>query len=320
MSERISILNIEPQGYSESARVELLRWGKVDELELNRENLLEKIGSYEILIVRLAHQINREVIEAAPRLKAIVSATTGLDHIDITYARNRGIEILSLQGENDFLKTISASAEHTWALLLALRRRIPSAFASVKRGEWDRDIYKGNDLDGARLGIVGLGRVGRKVATYGLAFNMSVYAFDPFVKDWDVNVDRMASLDHLMESSNVVSLHIPLNNDTNCMIGAKELDLMHNEAVLINTSRGKIIDEHALVSALESGRLAGAALDVLSNERSINQLGLSPLLTYAKSHQNLIITPHVGGATSESMSKTELFMAQKLGRYLMGNL
>ena len=316
-SDSMRILNVEPNGYSESAKLELEQLGNVDYLCLDRRHLLDRISDYEILIVRLSHQIDMEIMDAASTLKVIVSATTGLDHIDLTHATAKGIDILSLQDEKGFLKNVSASAEHTWALLLAISRRLPFAFESVKRDKWNRDAYKGHDLDGSKLGIVGYGRIGKKVANYGLAFNMSVSAFDPFIDNCGEHVNKMESLHQLLKHSDVISLHTPLNEDTRCMIGSTELNMMNRNAVLINTSRGEIIDEDALISALESKKIAGAAIAVLSNERSIINGEQNPLVRYSKNNENLILTPHIAGATYESMAKTELFMVNKLKHYLL---
>ena len=160
------ILNAEALGYCDEARVILRELGEVAEGNLDREELLARLPGYDVLIVRLAHQVDREVIDTGRHLKVIVSATTGLDHIDTSYAASKGIAVLSLRGEAAFLDSIWATAEHTWALLLAVLRRIPQAFASARAGHWDRDLFRGNELAGKRLGIVGLGRVGRKVARY----------------------------------------------------------------------------------------------------------------------------------------------------------
>lgn len=308
----IQILNAEPLGYCDEARTILNRLGKVVEASLSRKELLSQLPDYGVLIVRLAHQIDREVIDAGSCLKAIVTATTGLDHVDVDYAHSKGIEVLSLQGETVFLHTVSPTAEHTWALLLALLRRIPQAFASVQAGDWDRDKFRGNELDGKRLGIVGLGRLGRKVARYGIAFGMDVAAHDPYAKEWMDGVACMVMRSDLLQSSDVLTLHVPLNDETMGMIGASEMALMHPGSVLVNTSRGEIVNEVALIKALDSKNLAGAALDVVSQERNLEKRRISSILSYVRTHDNLLITPHIAGATRESMAKTEVFMARKL--------
>lgn len=312
----IHILNVEPLGYSEEARGLLRQVGELVEMPFCRAELLAQLRDYDVLIVRLAHQIDHEVIDAGPRLKAIVSATTGLDHIDVDYAASKGIAVLSLRGEIDFLRTISATAEHTWALLLSLLRRIPGACAAVQAGEWDRDAYRGHELDGKCLGIMGLGRLGHKIARYGQAFNMQVIAYDPFASEWVDGVERCTGLADFLRRSDVLTIHVPLNPETTHLIDAAALALLPPGAVLINTSRGEVVDETALIHALESGHLLGAALDVITHERDPYRRQNGPLLAYARTHDTLLITPHVAGATYESMAKTELFMARKLVDFL----
>ncbi len=312
----IRILNLEPQGYCEAAREVLQQLGEVVEAPLQRADLLTHLPIYDVLIVRLAHQIDRQVIEAGSRLKAVVSATTGLDHIDVDFAHSRGIAVLSLRGEVDFLRTVSATAEHTWALLLALLRRLPQAFADVQQGRWEREAWRGHEVDGKRLGLLGLGRVGSKVARYGQAFGMKVGAYDPYAADWLSGVRRFANLTDLLAWSQVLSLHVPLTAETSHLIGAAELALLPPDAVLVNTSRGDVIQEDALVQALTQKRLAGAALDVVAHERDPRRRQESPLLAYARAHDNLLLTPHISGATYESMARTEVFMARKLADFL----
>lgn len=312
----LAILNIEPVGYSQQARAVLEELGALHEQEVSRTDLLSMIGSYNVLIVRLAHQIDREVIDASENLRVIVTATTGVDHIDMAYAAQKNIEVLSLRGETEFLKRISATAEHTWAILLALIRHVPQAYHHVHEGGWDRDLFQGTELDGKRLGIVGLGRIGHKVARYAQAFNMNVAAYDPLASDWLDHVERRTSLKDLLYDSDIVSLHVPLNDDTRQMMNAEAFGYLPRGAILINTSRGDIVEEAALVAALERGQLAAAALDVLTHERDPLLRDQSPILVYSRSHSNLLITPHIGGATYESMRNTELFMAHKLKRYL----
>jgi D-3-phosphoglycerate dehydrogenase len=264
----------------------------------------------------LGFQVDREILDAGSNLKAIVSATTGLDHIDLAYAEQRGIEVLSLRGESEFLRSVPATAEHTWALLLALMRRLPWAFHSVLHGEWNRDAFRGHDLCSRRLGIVGLGRIGQKVARYGHAFEMQVRAYDPGLIAAIPGVLMCATLSDLLRQSDVLSLHVPLNPQTEKLIGAPELALLPSGAVIVNTARGAVLDETALLEALDSGKLAGAALDVLTHERVQHSGTSERLRAYARTHDRLLITPHVGGATAESMCCTELFMAEKLKRFL----
>ena len=299
------ILNLEPDGYSTDARAILEGLGEYT------EDWREK--SAEVVIIRLWYQVNKRWLSEFPRLKYILSATTGLDHIDLEAADERGIRVLSLKGETGFLRTIPATAELTWGLILSLTRNIPAAFNSVKSGEWDRDSYKGHDLRGKTLGIIGMGRVGRQVARFGDAFGMRVIGHD---KTFPRNAEMYWRLDDLLSQADIISVHVPLDESTRGMIGATEFWLMKNGAYFINTSRGEIIDEPALLHALENGPLAGAAVDVMQDERGIRNPGL---LAYARTHDNLIITPDIGGCTFESMAATEIFVAQKLAEAVSGN-
>lgn len=275
------------------------------------------------MFVRLKYQWCAYRLAELPSLKVIVSPTTGLDHIDLEACKRRGIVVLSLQGETDFLGTIPATAEHTWGLMLALTRRTPWAFDDVRKGCWQRDAFRGHDLKGKTLGIVGFGRVGEQVAKYAQTFGMGVVIFDPYSKvEWFNDSDPYYPMHHLtlvslLQDADVVSIHVPLNDETRSMFGAEQFAAMKPGAVLVNTSRGEIIDEAALLEALESGKLAGAALDVISGERG--DLWENKLLKYAREHDNLLITPHLGGCTVESMAATEVFMAKKLKRFLEGD-
>lgn len=315
----IKILNTESLDYSPSAREILERFAVIEAADLQHPELFSRLSEIDALIVRLRNQIDREILDSAPHLKAIVTATTGLDHIDTAYAAERGIAVLSLKGETDFLRSIPATAEHTWGLLLALVRNLPWAYQSVLQGEWDRDRFRGRDLAGKRLGIVGLGRIGEKIARYGQAFGMKVVAYDPYRQDWLPDVERYPTLEALCHQSEILSLHMPLNEETRGMIGAQEISWLPPGALLVNTARGAVLDETALLAALETGQLGGAALDVLSDETSPTRPLTACLVEYARSHSNLLLTPHIGGATIDSMHATEIFMAQKLERFLKDN-
>ena len=308
------ILVLEPHGYSETARLILESLGSVRVGPLERRILLEVIGDHDVFVVRLGHYIDREALSRADRLKVIVSPTTGLDHIDLEAARERHVTVLSLQGEREFLETITSTAEHAWGLLLALVRRIPGAHSSVLGGNWNRDRFKGWELNGRTLGIVGYGRLGRMVARYGIAFGMEVIAYDPTVRETEPPT-RWVSLEEVLAASHCISLHLPLNENTSRIIGQKEFSQMRRGALLVNTSRGGLLEETALLEALETGLLGGAALDVLSDEQIPGRLTRSPLIHYAKGHDNLILTPHIGGGTLEAMERTEVFLAEKLKQW-----
>lgn len=314
-SVTLRILLTEPDAYSPIALSRLRELGEVDTAPVSQSDLAERLKEVDILLVRLGLRITSEVIERAERLLAVVSPTTGLDHIDVDAARAKGIEVLSLQGETHFLRNIPATAEHTWALLLALNRNIPWAFDSVRSGRWDRVRFRGKDLSGRRLGILGLGRLGEMVASYGHAFGMAVGGYDPYRETWAENVYRFSTLAGLLRSSDILTVHVPLSKGTTKLLSTAELDLLPRGAVIVNTSRGEVIDEAALLRALDRRHLAGAAVDVVAGEpAAVNEQ--HPLVAYARAHDHLLITPHLGGATVESMHKTEEFMVEKLISFL----
>jgi D-3-phosphoglycerate dehydrogenase / 2-oxoglutarate reductase len=311
----LSILNLEPEGYSPQANALLGKIGYVTEGPLDRTALIERISHFDIMIVRLGHQIDGEILAAAANLRIIVSATTGLNHIDVEEAEARGIQILSLQKERDFLDTIYATAEHTWALLLGLIRKLPQAHQHVVSGGWDRNRFKGTELHGRALGIIGMGRLGSKVAGYGKAFGMKVMGCDLLQDVSELQGVGSTTLEKLLSESEVISLHVNYTPENHGMINQQAFERMKPGALFINTARGELVDEAALLEALNSGILGGAALDVLCGEVTGWNMS-TDLIEYAKQHENLILTPHIGGCTVDSMGKTEVFMAEKLRRFL----
>jgi D-3-phosphoglycerate dehydrogenase len=310
---RIGIL--EPDRYPKRARAILDSLGEV-RVKADTTSLQHFLSDVSVLVIRLRYLLNREFLDQAPQLKIISTATTGLDHIDLQLAQSRNIAVLSLRGETEFLRTVTATAEHTWGLLLALIRHIPQAHYSVMSGDWNRDRFFGRELQGRTLGIVGLGRIGQMVARYGLAFRMKVIAYDPFQTEWLDGVARATSLKDLAAASDVLSIHVPLSGETTHLIGRDELADLKPGAIVLNTSRGAVLDESALLDSLGDGRIGGAALDVIHDEYSTTSDLRDRLLRYAASHENLLITPHLGGATHDSLEKVEVFMAEKLARHL----
>jgi D-3-phosphoglycerate dehydrogenase / 2-oxoglutarate reductase len=279
--------------------------------DLDRDELMARVKEADVLWVRLRNDIDRAILDAAERLRVIVSPTTGLDHIDVAEAQARGISIIALKGEKEFLESIRATAEHTIALMFALMRRIPAAVAHVADGGWDRDLFKGTELFRKTVGIVGLGRLGKIVAGYTLGMGAKVVATDTCLTGIPEKEVRMVELDELLKTSDVVSLHIDLSPSSKGLISRRELALMKPGSILVNTSRGALLDETALLEALKSRRLGGAALDVLSAERT-DSLSRDPLVEYMRHNENLIVTPHIGGCTNESMEACEVFVARKL--------
>jgi D-3-phosphoglycerate dehydrogenase len=285
----------------------------------SQQDLLNAIQDVDAILVGLGLTINREVINAAGNLKAIATATTGLDHIDVAYAEERGIAVVSLRNETEFLNSITGTSELAFGMLISLFRRIPQAFDAVQRYEWDRDAFKGYNLYGKTLGIVGLGRLGCWMARYGKAFGMRVLFFDPNVSQMEAGDFTKTNLDKLLTESDAISIHVHLLPETEGMIGEEAIGQMKQGAYLVNTSRGKIVNEAALLQALKSGHLGGYATDVLADELSFPERGFAkhPLVEYAKVYENVLIVPHIGGMTHDSRIATDVFMAEKLKRFLV---
>lgn len=316
-NQAMKILNAESHSYSPKALEILQRLGKVIQVDVERDELLELISDADVLIVRLRNRIDEEILDRAKHLQVIMSATTGTNHIDIDKANDRGISVLSLKGEQEFLRSVTATAELTWGLLLNLMRRLPEAMDHVATGQWNRDLFKGAELRDKTIGIIGLGRLGTQVAQYAHAFGMKILSYDPFPMS-QPSFASAVSLNKLLESSDIISIHVPLNVNTTGFLGKAEIEKMKDGVILLNTSRGEVLNEDAVAEAFASGKLAGLGLDVLANETTlgINWLKQSKLATLARLNKNIMITPHIGGCTSDSMEKTEIFMANKLKRFL----
>lgn len=311
------IFNAEPVGYAQEAKALLRSVGELVEAECSRESLKSHVADVDVLIVRLGHFIDEEILDCAKSLRIIVSATTGLNHIDLSAATARGITVLSLKGERAFLDTVTATAEHAWGMLLALARHLPAAVTHVHQSGWDRDLFRGRQLSGLTLGIVGLGRLGTMIVDYAKAFRMQAIATDITPLQAPDHVTMM-DLPGLLANSDVLCLLPNYQESSHHLIGVQELSVIKPGALLINVSRGEVIDEEALLDALQSGRLAGAALDVLAGEavRGGEWLERHPLVEFARHSDRLLITPHIGGATTDSMRLAEVFMARKLVGYL----
>jgi D-3-phosphoglycerate dehydrogenase len=302
------ILIAEPEDFSARARQSLETVAHVDLIEWSTRDLPRAFEEYDAVWIRLGYRITREDLAGSLRCRYLVCAVTGLDHIDLEACADHDIEVLSLRGETDFLRGRRATAEMTLALALALIRRIPAASSAVLNGGWDRDRFRGHELFGKTAAIIGVGRLGSIVAGYLQALGMSVIGYD-VRSDFPEGVQRASSLQELLSTADLVTVHVGLDESTRGLIGHEELASMRPGAVLINTSRGAVIDERALLTALTSGGIAGAALDVIDGEPDV---GTNALVAYARTNENLLIVPHIGGCTVESFDATERFLADKL--------
>jgi D-3-phosphoglycerate dehydrogenase / 2-oxoglutarate reductase len=257
------------------------------------EALAQAVKDAQALIVRSETRVTSQIIAQAHELKVIARAGIGVDTIDVAAATRRGIAVLNAPGAN----TVSA-AEHTFALLLALVRRIAWAADSMRRGEWDRKKFEGTELRGKVLGVVGLGRVGGTVAQYGQAFGMSILAYDPYLPPdrADALKVKLVTLDEVLRQADVVTLHVALTDQTRHLINTDRLGLMKPTAVLVNAARGELVDEAALAEAVKSGRIAGAALDVFGQEPL-------PADSVLRGIDRVILTPHLGASTTEAQER-----------------
>ncbi len=306
---------------AESARAVLEQAGRVVDFE-SREAFAARLPEADAIFVGLEVLLTAELLARAERLRVIASRTSQLRHVDLAETSRRGIAVLSIDPQAPVMRETTSTAEMTIALLLALVRNVPWAFESIKAGRWDRFGYGGHELRGKTFGIVGFGRLGNMVAGYVQAFGMRVLAHDRDDKHTEIAAlgAEPASLDRLLDESDVVSLHCTWSDETRGLIGAPQLARMRPGSILLNTARGEIVDEAALLAALESGRLAGAAIDTLANEEPDGSHILdNPLVNYARTHENLIILPHLGGATVEATERTQRYIGGKLADWLDAN-
>ncbi len=273
-----------------------------------------------VLAIGLKYKIDKSWLDKMPNLKVIGWQGTGLNHIDVVAVKERGIKLITLRGRKGFLKNIPSTAEETMALLLALVRNIPWAFDAVKNEDsWNRVPWRGHQLYEKTLGLIGFGRLGRIMTRYAKAFGMRTIAYDPYVskslKD-KMGVEKV-SLEKLLRESDFVSLHALLTDKNYNLLQEKHLKMMQSSAFLVNTARGELIAKGALEKALKGKWIAGAAIDVMWDEYSDGRhLKNNPLVEYARKHNNLIIVPHIGGATFEAMAVTQDYIAELVKKFL----
>ncbi|MFH1403181.1 MAG: hydroxyacid dehydrogenase [Candidatus Altiarchaeota archaeon] len=289
--------------YHEKAIGELRTFADVDEKKLTPEELVKEIGGYDAILVRSATKVTKEVIEAG-NLKIIGRAGVGLDNVDREAAKAKGVTVVNTPEASSV-----SVAEMAIALMLSYARNIAKADKSMKDGLWEKKQLKGFELSGKTLGLIGFGRIGKEVAARANAFGMKVIVYDPAFNQAqeDVHGVKGVSLEELLKESDIVSLHVPAVEGTIRMINADRLSLMKKNALLVNTARGKVVDEEALVKALKEGVIAGAALDVYEKE----PLEASPLTGLP----NVVLTPHIGAGTDECQLKGGMMVVEKFREF-----
>jgi D-3-phosphoglycerate dehydrogenase len=316
----VKVLNVEPARYDQALRRRLDAAGEIAWKECaDQESFLSLLSAnpWEALFVRLGISVDARALDVASKLKWVVTPTTGTDHLDLPLLEKRGVRVISLKGEISFLDSITSTAEHTWALLLSLLRNLASAQQDVLNGKWRREPFLGRELSGLVLGIIGYGRLGRMVAEYGKAFRMRVLINDTSEEALSRATPelRVTALDELLANSDVVSLHLPLNDQTHGFLSRPRIDGIKDGAVLLNTARGELVDDAAVLDALESRRLQGAAVDVLSGDARWGpdvsaDATTRRWLNLAKDGR-VVVTPHIGGYTSSAVLRTREFVVEK---------
>ncbi|HZZ66044.1 MAG TPA: phosphoglycerate dehydrogenase [Candidatus Baltobacteraceae bacterium] len=277
----------------------------------SRRELLEGLHDVDALIVRSETHVDRDLLAHAPNMRVVGRAGAGVDAIDVDAATEAGIMVLNTPSAN----TIAAT-EHTMALLLALMRNVPQANASLRSGAWERAPFIGRELYGKTLGIIGLGRIGGGVASRARAFGMTVLAHDPYIpqaRAEALHVD-LTSFEDLLGRADVVTLHVPLTHQTRGMIDARALARMKADAVLINCARGGVVDEEALIAALDARRIRAAAIDVVSQEPAPKDSSGAAL----HQHDRVVATPHLGGSTYEALERIAVELARDVADALTG--
>jgi D-3-phosphoglycerate dehydrogenase len=304
-TERLRVLVREPIS---EAGLALLR-ERFDVVEDGESDLAAIVGEFDALIVRSASVVDASVIERGTRLKVIGRAGVGIDNVDVGAATRRGIVVANAPES-----TVVSAAEHTIALLLALVRNVPQAHAALVAGRWERSRFAGVELAGKTLGVVGLGRIGREVARLGLGLRMRVVAYDPYVsldRFRELGVEPVGTYDELFETAEVVTLHLPLTDETRGIVGRDAIARMPDGVRIVNAARGGLIDEEALVEGIRSGKVAGAALDVFESEPYTG-----PLLEL----EQVVVTPHLAASTSEAQDRAGLSIAEQVTAALEGEL
>tara|TARA_B100000674_G_scaffold151706_1_gene120863 strand:- start:677 stop:1600 length:924 start_codon:yes stop_codon:yes gene_type:complete len=268
-------------------------------------DLVSEISQAEIVVIRSATKLTKEIIEKGDNLKIIARCGVGVDNIDVEYAKSKNIKVTNSPSAN-----LISVVELTVALIINASRKINLSDNHLKKGKWNRSEFIGMELSGKQLGIVGFGKAGRLVSERMKSFGMSIAFYDPYVKDWD-GPEKSLGLDELLSSSDVVSIHVIKTKETENILSKEKLDLLKESAILINTSRGGVVEEDYLIELLRSNKIFGAGLDVFSEEPPKNIENIGDI--------NLITTPHIGASTNEAQLKAGLDTIENIQKILAGD-
>ena len=273
--------------------------------ESKDQDLALEITDAEIVVIRSSTQLTKQIIEKGEKLKIIARCGVGVDNIDVEYAKSKNIKVTNSPSAN-----LISVVELTVALIINAARKINLSDSHLKDGKWDRKEFVGMELYGKQLGIVGYGKAGRLVSEIMQSFGMSIAFYDPYVKDWD-GPEKSLELDELLSTSDVISIHVIKNKETENLISKEKLDLLKESAILINTSRGGVVDEDYLIELIRLKKLFGAGLDVYSQEPPKNIDNFADI--------NLITTPHIGASTDEAQLKAGLDTVENIKKILAGD-
>lgn len=268
------------------------------------DELLKIAGEYDCLVVRSATKVTKEVIDAGKNLKLIVRGGVGVDNIDVAYAKEKGIEV-----RNTPAASSASVAELVIGMMFSLARKLHAADASTKAMKWEKKAFKGTEIAGKTLGIVGIGRIGKEVAVRGLGLGMKVIAYDPYVKAETLGVPGVtdATFDEVLEKADYITLHVPKTPETTHMFSTAQFQRMKKSAFILNASRGGVIDEPALAQALKDGEIAGAGLDVYEKEPATEHLFAGV--------DSVVLTPHVGAQTKEGQARVGFEVVDIVAEY-----
>ena len=302
----MKILCLTPIKHLNGIYEQLQSYGIVDyHPDLKKQNVKGLIDSFDYDVIFCNPNKQNYVLDKQTLRNfngVIITASTGLNHIDLDYCKNNDIKVLSQKKDYELLNDLPSTSELAFGLMLSILRNIPNGFDDVKKGGWDYDKFMGHQLKGKTIGIIGYGRLGKMMTDYCYAFGMNVLPYDPYKFD--------ADFDLLLKMSDIISLHVHANDETRHMINKKVLGKMKNNSYIVNTSRGEIVNEHDIVEALRSGKLKGYATDVIEDEYGDRYK--SPILNGVKKGLNIIVTPHVGGMTWEGQQKAYKWAIGKL--------
>jgi D-3-phosphoglycerate dehydrogenase len=287
---------------SKNPELEVYSKPKISQDEL--KVLLPRISG---LVIRSATKVNKDLIDHAPNLKYVVRAGEGTDNIDKAYCAEKGIKVSNTPGANN-----NSAAEHAVALMMTVLRKTAWADSSMKRGEWNKDAFTGNELTGKTVGIMGFGRIGQLVAKRISGFETNTLFFDPMLKDAVVaGAKKVETLEELFSEADIITIHTPLLDSTKGVVNAELLSKMKSTAIIVNAARGKIVDENALYDALSTKKIRGAGFDVFAAEPLVD--------SKLKTLSNIVLTPHLGGSTEEAQFRVGEMAAHQVTMFFTKN-